>query len=169
MEIATPRPEEWAEFRRIRLEALRTDPAAFGSSYAAEASQSDELWQARLAKVHEEAGTQLALVAKRGAEAVGLVGAYRTDETWRIISLFVSPRARGEGIGRALIREVLRAIECAGATRSIELTVNAERKHVVALYEELGFRVESELRGQVMGDGKPHDELVMRYRPSAQA
>lgn len=164
MEISTPRPEEWEEFRRIRLEALRTDPAAFGSSYAAEASQSDELWQARLAATDQKTGRQIALLAKRGVETVGLIGAYRDERTWRIISLFVSPRARRAGIGRALVREVLKAIHGTGGPPSIELTVNAERKRVVAFYEDLGFRVESELRGQVMGDGKPHDELVMRYR-----
>ena len=169
MKIAPLRPEEWKEFRRIRLEALKTDSDAFGSSYAAEISQSDELWQERAAIGHEAAGKRVALLAKRGADVVGLIGAYRHDDTWRIISLFVSPRARREGIGRPLILGVLDAIECVGAACAIELTVNVEREHVVALYEGLGFRVESTLHGRVMGDGKPHDEYVMRYRRSADA
>lgn len=42
--------EEWALYKAIRLRALQSDPAVFGSSYDREAAYEDRKWQEDLAK-----------------------------------------------------------------------------------------------------------------------
>lgn len=42
--IKTLSSEDWEKFRDIRLEALQTDPLAFGSSYAEEKILTQSEW-----------------------------------------------------------------------------------------------------------------------------
>ena len=41
-------PEDWENFKAIRLKALETDPTAFGSSYKQEVNRSEEIWKQKL-------------------------------------------------------------------------------------------------------------------------
>lgn len=38
-------PSRWQDSKRLRLEALKTDPIAFGSSYEESARFEDAIWQ----------------------------------------------------------------------------------------------------------------------------
>jgi hypothetical protein len=60
-------PDDWAEWRAIRLAALGTDPDAFGSRYANWAYADESRWRARIADV------ELTLLLERDATPVGVV------------------------------------------------------------------------------------------------
>jgi len=81
----------------------------------------------------------LLLLARIGAEAAGCVGACRIDaNTWELRRLFVRPRYRRAGVGRALTIETITRARTAGYKRVCleTLPVMAEAR---ALYASLGF------------------------------
>ncbi|MDF5754423.1 GNAT family N-acetyltransferase [Spongiactinospora sp. TRM90649] len=128
-------PGEGQRFRKIRLSALAESPHAFASTYAKEAAQSDEEWEARLAE-----GTPVRFVAVADGADVGLVGIFmdRRPETAHLIAMWVDPACRGRGVGALLVDEALSWARTAGA-RHVELWVVDANAPAFALYRSRGF------------------------------
>ena len=124
----------------MRLRALSTDPASFGSTLEREAAYDDEQWEEWA--VGDAEGDELAtLLALRGGEPVGIVAAYRDDgnpQLFAIFSMWVAPEIRGEGIGRRLLAEIEAWIVAAGGT-SAQLSVTDAAGAARRLYESAGY------------------------------
>jgi GNAT superfamily N-acetyltransferase len=94
--------DDWRLLRDVRLAALADAPHAYGSSLAIEEGFGEADWRRRL-------GRGLWTVALADAEPVGLVGAYVPGgDTPMLVAMWVRPDARGQGIGGALVTDVLR-------------------------------------------------------------
>jgi hypothetical protein len=65
-------PDEWREYRKLRLRALADSPDSFSSTLAVEEQQSDAQWAERLLS-GLTSGRDLPLVAAEGDELTGLV------------------------------------------------------------------------------------------------
>ena len=48
IEVKKLPPDRWKDYRDLRLTALRSDPLAFGSSYAEEKNLTEDEWKRRL-------------------------------------------------------------------------------------------------------------------------
>ena len=127
---------DWQTLRDIRLEALRDTPAAFGSTYEREILRGEEHWRERSAG----GGTFLGYLPEDGAsEPAGLIGGYWADPiTVELVSMYVRPRARGRGMGDALVATVINWAAQKNAT-SVHLWVTETNPHARALYERCGF------------------------------
>jgi GNAT superfamily N-acetyltransferase len=127
---------DWPALRDIRLAALRDAPDAFASTYEEQVVFTEADWRERIAR----GGTFLAYVPEVGAsEPVGLAGGYQQGPgTVGLISMFVRPRARGRGVGEALIATVLDWARARNAT-SVHLWVTETNRHARLLYERCGF------------------------------
>jgi len=128
--------DDWQALRGIRLEALRDAPAAFGSTYAREALRGEAHWRDRIAR----GGTFFAFLPEvSAAEPAGLIGGYTEDPvTVELVSMYVRPRARGRGVGEALVATVISwAVNRSAA--SVHLWVTETNSHARALYERCGF------------------------------
>lgn len=104
MAITTTRltADDWPTLRDVRLAALADAPHAYGSILDREQSYTEADWRGWFEKA-------LLVVARDGAESVGLVGIYRPEaDTPMLVAMWVSPASRGLGVGDALITEVLR-------------------------------------------------------------
>ncbi len=67
---------------------------------------------------------------------------------------------RGRGIGEALLRSALEWARAVGI-RKMTLGVFATNERAIRLYRKFGFEEEARLRGQVVLDGQPVDEVLM--------
>ena len=88
-------------------------------------------------------------VAERDGRAVGFVQLYplfsstaaRPRRLWLLNDLFVSPDARGGGVGRALMERARRLAEETGAV-GLELATAVTNRGAQRLYESLGYRLD---------------------------
>jgi len=83
-------------------------------------------------------GTEPVWGAFLGTELVGVVhAAVRLPGIWVLGGVYVDPIARGQGLGRALVRSAQRAAASDGAP--VALFVREDRLAARTLYESLGF------------------------------
>jgi ribosomal protein S18 acetylase RimI-like enzyme len=80
------------------------------------------------------------LLAKRGDHVLGCIGlkALAPPDVAEIKRLFVRPQARGMGVAKALVADVLKLAEARGY-REVKLDTLAEMTPAIALYKSFGF------------------------------
>lgn len=133
-------PGDGPAVREIRLQALRSDPGAFGSTYERELERPDEVWLQR-ATAASSGYEQCLFVAKDGTGLVGMVGAYTPiDDSSRrhLYGMWVAPHVRRQGLAAALVEAVKDWAMAAGATR-LDLWVNDVNQPALTLYRQAGF------------------------------
>ncbi len=113
--------DDWPIWRELRLAALGEAPYAFGSKLADWQGDGDreQRWRDRLA-------------------AAGMVSGIGTGGEVELISLWVAPWARGQGVADALVDAVVgwaRALPAA----AVALAVREGNTHAVTLYLRHGF------------------------------
>jgi GNAT superfamily N-acetyltransferase len=143
-------------FRDIRLEALRDAPEAFGSTYAREVAFAEADWQRRIAR----GGNFLGYLPEASAtEPAGLIGGYQEDpQLVELVSMYIRPRARGRGVGEALIATVIDWAASRNAA-SVHLWVTEPNKPARLLYERCGFALTGER--QSLPSNPSLDEVAM--------
>ena len=119
----------WRDFRDLRLASLADAPEAFGSTYADWVDASEERWRARLTDV------PLTVVARDDTGLVGVVSGVPAEGHVELISMWVAPEWRGQGVGEALVNAVLD--ESGG--RSVRLRVMAGNQRALDFYARMGF------------------------------
>jgi ribosomal protein S18 acetylase RimI-like enzyme len=166
IEIVTLPVTEWQAYRRLRLEMLRDSPSAFGSTYQDQQSLPDSFWQGRLEQAAQGEHSWL-FFARSGSDLLGMIGAFREDadslEPSRrlatIISVYVTPAARGRGISNLLMDAILAKLVQCGFQRA-QLGVTADQTAAVHLYQRFGFSI-IKTETERMGDGLEHTGLLM--------
>lgn len=136
MRIGKLLPERWREYRDIRLEALRTDPDAFGATHDDTLRRPDAWWIGHLRTAQHDPNKTL-IFAFQDDQVIGLAGAYpESDPSFvDITSMFVAPAHRGKGIGRALLKAVVDEV----TAEEVRLCVNSDQPAAVMLYRSFGF------------------------------
>ena len=134
------RDDEWRLWREVRLRMLREEAAHFGTRWEDASREPDERWQAWT----EEAArgdTRVLFAAERGERLVGVVGAFlRVDpREAQLISMWVEPATRGQGLSERLIGAVAEWARSRGCS---DVFLFAQETNVRArkLYERAGFR-----------------------------
>ncbi len=155
--IGTLPENEWERYKEIRLEALKNDSIAFGSSYEEEINRPEAHWKIR---------TKGAVFAFDGQQVIGLMSYHNEDRVKTkhksgIYSVYVTPAYRSKGVGKKLLTEVLRLIKLNPEIVKVNLTVNPLQTSAVKLYESFGFNAVGTLRKELLIDGKYYDETLM--------
>jgi ribosomal protein S18 acetylase RimI-like enzyme len=162
LELRTLTSDDWPVWRELRLAALAEAAHAFGSTLAQwqGAGDREERWRARLGIPGARD-----VVAVLDGRPVGMASGVPTEDGagMELISMWVSPVARGRGVGDLLIRAVER---CAAERRAatLRLSVMPDNSRAIALYERHGFVDTGEL-GDLLPDGVRR-ERVMAKSPS---
>jgi GNAT superfamily N-acetyltransferase len=140
MEVREARQEEWQRFRAMRLAALAEAPSAFGSSLAIERDRPETHWRERLARREAGAGATFAVVdAEGGWHGLAGVQADPADRAsaW-LVSMWVHPRVRRQGLGGQLI-EAAAAWAAERGIGELRLWVTETNDSSIAVYRARGF------------------------------
>lgn len=147
-------------FRRIRLEALGSEPSAYASSYDDWASLPDEEWQRRL--------NDPVFVAFQDDGPVGIIGLLRQRATKMahraaIIMVYVRKRLRGTGLARDLLNVTAEYARDQGIWQ-LELSVSAENPAARRFYEREGFIEVGRIPGGFLHEAGEIDDVIMVRR-----
>jgi ribosomal protein S18 acetylase RimI-like enzyme len=148
----------------IRLEALRSEPAAFSSSYEETLAWSDDVWRRRLADDH-----RVHLLARAQSRPIGIVGAYLGsddgDESIAVVfGMFVTKEHRGKGIGRLLLTSLIDRLTSFPQITTIRLWVTQTQLPARRLYESVGFQIVGKTEEGIVVNERPYHELIMELR-----
>jgi ribosomal protein S18 acetylase RimI-like enzyme len=152
-------PDDWQVWRALRLVALADAPYAFESRLVDWQGDRDreERWRSRMSTPGS-----YHVVALLDDEPAGMAaGLPTTDESVvQLVSMWVSPDARGHGVGDALVRAVERWARNARA-QLLRLSVAEGNEAAFALYMRSGFRWTGEL-GDLMPDGVHREQVLVK-------
>ncbi|HIY12366.1 MAG TPA: ribosomal protein S18-alanine N-acetyltransferase [Candidatus Agathobaculum merdipullorum] len=90
------------------------------------------------AMLREELGKGIFLVAERDGQAIGYVGCQTVLDEGYITNVAVSSDCRRQGVGRALIAELVQRARAQGLS-FVTLEARASNAPAIALYEGAGF------------------------------
>jgi ribosomal protein S18 acetylase RimI-like enzyme len=156
-------PEEWRQWRELRLEALRTDPMAFGSTLEREVPFPPELWQERLARNPSAPGCGSWIAVDASGRWIGMGVTADLEGQVHVFAMWVHPEARGRGVGARLLDAALHELGRSEPERSIVLEVNPRQRAAQALYLSRGFRPTG--RSSPLGHHDPEQVVELRRDP----
>jgi GNAT superfamily N-acetyltransferase len=143
-------PDDWQDWRDLRLQALADSPSAFGSTLLREQGFTEGDWRERCADG--------AFLAYDGLVPVAM-GAGWTDgpDSLMVVAMWTPPERRGEGLGGRILDAVAGLARQRG--RSAHLFVMLANSEAGRLYERHGF-----VRSGLVEEhgGRPAAELVSR-------
>ena len=144
-------------FRDIRLEALRCNPEAFGSSFAAESVNPASWFADRL-------GSSFVLGAFHATELIGIAALIIQSGDKRahkgmLVGMYVRPNARRAGVGRRLVEAIIDLAR--GHVELIQLSVVKENDAARRLYAGLGFLDYGVEIHALKQGGRYYDEILM--------
>ena len=141
VQVRRAHPDEWAAVRDVRLAALADAPDAFASTLGRELGYPEARWRSLIGDwpwfLAWSGGTPAGLVAAVPAEA-SREPAAAGQRAWHLVSMWVSPQARGQGVADLLVRAVLDQAEAAGALW-LTLWVAAGNARARGFYLRMGF------------------------------
>lgn len=101
IEVVRVGPEDWREFRTVRLASLIDSPGAFGSRHADWVEADEQRWRGRLTDV------AFTVIARDDGQPVGVAAGLQAERSVELISMWVAPGQRGTGVAGRLITEVV--------------------------------------------------------------
>jgi len=128
-------PDDWREFRDIRLRALADAPDAFGITLAEAQRNGEEQWRMRLASDDP-------ILAIRDDAALVAMGSGwvppEQQDRMMVWGMWTAPEARGHRHGRSLLSYLLDWARQRGIT-TVELHVTEGNDAARGLYVDCGF------------------------------
>ncbi|APH37828.1 GNAT family N-acetyltransferase [Bacillus velezensis] len=123
----------------IRLKALKDHPDAFAVSYDEEKEWPSEKFKARL-----EADNAIVLGAFEQDRLIGILKIskhplFKLRHIAVIGSMYISPKHRGSGAGKALMTEAISRAKKMKDTEQLHLSVTSTNEPAKKLYAQLGF------------------------------
>jgi ribosomal protein S18 acetylase RimI-like enzyme len=136
--------DDAAAFQALRLRGLRESPGAFGSTYENEVDTPLEQIAERLARGAGREGVMFGAFDDDGGGLVGLAGLGRQNgpksrHRAGVWGMYVAPKARGRGVGRALMEALIAHARTLDGVERLTLGVEAGNEAARALYHSLGF------------------------------
>jgi ribosomal protein S18 acetylase RimI-like enzyme len=155
------RAEDAAQWRELRLEALRTCPTAFAMSYEDALPQD----MAAFASLIPPPGDPNALFGAfrgevlRGSAGFRMYPGLKQRHKGQLWGVYVDPSLRGRGVGAALVRAVVERARRHVAV--LQLSVQIDNAPARALYRRLGFVAYGIERRALRHAGRDYDDELM--------
>ena len=141
MKILRARPDDWPRIMDLRLRALQDAPDAFGSTFKDESANDEADWrswatgwegavdQLLFAAVEDDTWLGIALGVRWGAE----------EELVHLYAMWVNPRYRRRGAGRALVDAVVGWAGGIEGVGRVGLAATVTNPAAIELYASCGF------------------------------
>ncbi|MFJ9849197.1 GNAT family N-acetyltransferase [Streptomyces sp. NPDC101150] len=148
--------DDWPLWQDVRLAALAEAPHSFKSRLEDWHCGGEERWRARLAMP----GAHNIVAFLRG-QAVGMAGGLPVDrDACELRSVWVSPEARGCGVGDLLVTVIEAWARRSGAT-TLRLAVIPGNGPAMTLYQRHGFDFSGEL-GDLLSDNGVRERMTVK-------
>lgn len=149
---------DWPEVERIYAEGIATGLATFETETPSWAEfDGGKLAAARLVAVEEGSVVGWAALSPTSVRAC--------YEGVAEHSVYVAERARGRGVGRALLEELVAQADAAGIW-TLQTSIFPENRPSLALHERVGFRVVGRRERIARHAGRWQDTLLLERRSS---
>lgn len=150
-------PLDAASFRELRLEGLRLNPEAFGSTYDFEKDQPLERylgWLTNSAVFGAFQNSQLI-----GTASFTQLSGLKDSHKALLRAMYVRPTHRRSGAGRQLVQAVIELAR--QKVEQIQLAVVSTNQPALRLYQSLGFRQYGLEKNALKHNGLYSDEILM--------
>lgn len=145
MHIRTLTADDAAEYRDLRLQARSTSPEAFATTYDGYVAR--PLTQVA-SQLHPD-DHHFTLGAFTGDGSGKLAGtvtfvrerSVKVRHIANVVAMYVSPDARRQGVGRALLIDLIKRSRQLDGLEQLRLCVVKDNAAAVALYQAVGFRI----------------------------
>jgi RimJ/RimL family protein N-acetyltransferase len=146
-----------ALYREIRLEALKKDPEAFGSTFERESEQPLSWFEA----IVNDRDIFGAFLEGALAGIAGYAAQQGSKQAHKALlwGMYIRPAARNAGLGKKLVTSVLD--HARGRVEMVQLTVVSENETARRLYAGMGFVEYGLERRALKQDGRYYDEVLM--------
>lgn len=166
MDIRLLQLADATDYWTLRQEALQQDPDSFGETYEEAVSYDDPV--ARIEKMIARDNEHIfgAFIDGQllGVAVVTVDTAVKTQHRAYIGSVYVSPDARGNGAGAAIMETIIAWAKENPQLRKLDLGVFTSNDPAFELYKKLGFEVVGvDKRAVRHEDGAFIDEYLMTY------
>ena len=149
--------------RDLRLASLADSPGAFASTYEREVGFDPDEWERRASASSSGRAAAAFFARDEAGDVVGLVGVFESrldPRTAELVSMWVSPSARGQGVGVVLVERAIEWAREAGYAR-VDLWVARGNDIAERLYAQRGFTVTGDV--QTLPSDPCKDEVRMRF------
>lgn len=158
MNIARLSADRWQDYRDLRLQAVADSPQSFLDTEQETRAQLDTEW-------HNKIKNMFFAVSDEG-ELVGMVGCYadsreKLSHIMNVVSFYVQPEWRGQGIGRQLLVAALECAQSQPEIKKVQLGVITTQLPAIELYTSLGFQRVGELQMAVKVGDRLYNEFLM--------
>jgi RimJ/RimL family protein N-acetyltransferase len=165
IEIRKPKPEEWQQFKAIRLKSLQEYPLAFASSYEEQLDKPDEDWKSYILASESEKDSVM-MCAFENNEMIGCVSAIwnnrsKVAHVASIVGMFVYSNQQNKGVGFMLITSILEHLHTKGRFHKAKLDVVSTNLPAYNLYKKVGFVETGTLHAELFLDGIYYDLVEM--------
>ena len=150
-------------YQKVRLDALKMNPDAFGSTYEREVGYSLEMVKERIKPIRNK--YTVGAFDKRKS-LIGIVTFVREDNLktrhkGNVYGMYIAPGNRGQGLGKLLMNELISRAKNSDGLEQINLTVVSDNHYAKKLYTSLGFEVYGIERNALKFNGRYYDEDLM--------
>lgn len=166
----SPVDSEIRKFAALRLLALKTDPASFGSTYEREIAFTEHQWRERLST--DKRATFIAAVVDPDSDQEWVattavltpsemtfdalaplrnIGVGKDGHIYILVGMWVRPEYRRRGLGKRMIEEVFEWVRRDGTVwkdKFVALQVSENNDSGWALYGKMGFELLSEVESE---------------------
>jgi RimJ/RimL family protein N-acetyltransferase len=155
-------PEDWKEFRNLRLKALQENPIAYGIAVTDESNRSDGEWKSICHDAYEGKGRWY-FIAEYKNQLVGMIGADEHSGSYmshlaEIVAAYVNPDFRRSGVMKQLFHALKnRLLETPHIEQLIAWVTLHDNQTGRYVFEHLGFEYRGKLSRCVKYDGRYYD------------
>ncbi len=166
LEIKPLLPEDWPLLKRVRLQALTSNPEAFGMTLAEASTRTDAEWQenARRFTLLPPAASFLAYADGLPCGMASVFAAEAAPQTAGMTAFWVAPEQRGQGIADALVAAIMEWAITQGVT-TLQAWVVEDNQRALSFYRRLGFQETEERQTHTPDPAKQIKLLTYALKP----